>query len=54
MSTTTQRCSDYSIDTASELTHRSTTATVSEGLVQGLYVAATVGLEPATLRTQGT
>src|SRR6218665_869721 len=29
-------------------------ATVSEGLAQGLYMAARVGFEPATLRTQST
>ena len=28
-------------------------ATASEGLAQGLYVAARVGLEPATFRTEG-
>jgi len=29
-------------------------ATTSEGLTQGPYVAAGVGFEPATFRTQGT
>src|SRR6218665_1566695 len=38
----------YSIDTVLELTRRS--ATVSEGLAQGLYV----GFKPATFKTQGT
>ena len=28
-------------------------ATVSEGLAQGPYMAAKVGFEPATLRTEG-
>ena len=45
---------DCSIDTVSELTRRSAIqATVSEELGQGPYVAARVGFEPATLRTQG-
>ena len=36
------------IDTASEFTHRSAQATVSEGLAQGPYVAARAGFEPTT------
>ena len=37
------------------VSHRSATpqATASEGLAQGLYVAARAGFEPATLRTKG-
>src|SRR6218665_1561109 len=46
---------DYSIDTVSELTRRSAAGkTTSEGLAQVPYVAARVGFEPATFRTQGT
>jgi len=45
---------DYSSDTVSELTRRSAKETVSEGLVQGPYVAARVWFEFATFRTQGT
>src|SRR6218665_1626495 len=46
---------DYSNDTVSELTRRSAAGkTTSEGLAQVPYVAARVGFEPATFRTQGT
>jgi len=38
----------------SELTVEALQATASEGLAQGSYVAAGMGFEPATLRTQGT
>ncbi len=38
----------------SELTPEALQATTSEGLAQGPYVAARVGFEPATFRTQGT
>ena len=34
--------------------HHVIQAAASEGLVQGHYVAARVGLKPVTLRTQGT
>ena len=34
--------------------HRSATGTMREGLALGPNVAARVGFEPATLRTQGT
>src|SRR6218665_2573770 len=44
---------DYSTDAVSELTRRSTTGNMSEGLAQGPHVAARVGFEPATLRTHG-
>ena len=37
-----------------DLTREALHATASEGLVQGPYVAARVGFEPATLWTQGT
>ena len=53
-STTTQRRSRHSMDTVSELTRRSATATVSEGLAQGPYVAAGAGFESVTIRTKGT
>ena len=37
----------------SELTREAIWATAREGFVQGPYVAARVGFEPATIRTQG-
>ena len=46
----------YSIDTVSELTrlcNNAPQATMSGGLVQGTYVAARVGFEPATFQMQG-
>ena len=46
---------DCNIDAVLELTRRSAIqATMSEGLAQGDYVAARVGFEPATHRTQST
>ena len=53
-SITTQRLSDYSIDTVSELSRQALQVNVSEGLAQGPYVVAGVGFEPAILRIQGT
>ena len=52
-STTTQRRSKHSTDTVSEFHAKAQQATASEGLVQGPYVAARTGFEPATLRTKG-
>src|SRR6218665_1899785 len=45
---------DYSIDTVAELTRRSATGNCELRTCQGSYVAARMGFEPATLRTQGT
>jgi len=53
MSTTTQRNSRHSTDTVLEFHAEEPQATVSEGLAQGPYVAATAGFEPVTLRTKG-
>ena len=47
----TQRCSRLSTDTVSEFQAKVPQATASEGL--GPYVAARVGLEPATLWMKG-
>jgi len=41
------------MDTASEFHAKAPQAIVSEGLAQGLYVAARTGFEPTTLRTKG-
>ena len=41
------------IDTVSEFTGRSATATVSEGLAQGSCMASRAGFEPTTLRSKG-
>ena len=52
-STTTQRRSRHSTDTASEFHAKSAQATVSKGLAQGPYMAARVGFELMTLLTKG-
>ena len=52
-STTTQRRSRHSTDTAPEFCAEAPQATVIEGLAQGLYVAVREGVEPMTLRTKG-
>jgi len=41
------------MDTVSEFHAKVPQATASEGLAQGLYVAARAGFELATLRTKG-
>src|SRR6218665_2101710 len=50
---TTQRCSRHSTDTAPEFHAKAPQTTVSEGLAQGLYVAARAGVQPMTIRTKG-
>ena len=54
-STTTQRRSRHSTDrpTVSEFHAEVLQASASEGLAQGLYVAARAGFEPTTLRSRG-
>ena len=46
--------SEYSTATVPELTCEALQATASEGLAQGPYVAARVGFEPVTIRSEGT
>src|SRR6218665_1982151 len=50
-STNTQRRSRHSTDTVSEFHAEAPQATASEGLAHGSYVAARVGVEPATLQS---
>ena len=52
-STVTQRRSRHSTDIVPEFHAEAPQATVSEGLVQGPYVVARVGVELMTLRTKG-
>jgi len=47
-----KRRSRHSMDTVSEFHAEAPQATVSEGLTQGPYVVARVGVEPMTLRTK--
>src|SRR6218665_2708030 len=47
-----QRHFRHSTDTVSEFRAEAPQATVSEGLAQGPYVAASAGLEPMTLQTK--
>src|SRR6218665_672061 len=49
----TQRHSRHSTNTVPEFHAEAPQATLSEGLAQGPYVAARVGVEPMTLRTKG-
>src|SRR6218665_663251 len=50
---TPQSSSRHSMDTVPEFHAKAPQATVSEGLAQGPYVAARVGVEPMTLWTKG-
>ena|SRR6218665_4037594 len=52
MSTTNKRRSRHSTDTVSEFHAEAPQATASEGLAQGLYVAARAGFELTTLWTK--
>src|SRR6218665_1368488 len=51
---TLRGASYHCIDTVSVLQPETLQATMSERLTQGPYMAARMGFEPATLRTQGT
>src|SRR6218665_1852787 len=50
---TTRRRSRHSTDTVPEFHAEAPQATVSEGLAQGPYVAARLGVQPMTIQTKG-
>src|SRR6218665_2400971 len=52
-STTTRKRSRHSTDTVPKFHAEAPQATASKGLVQGPYVGARAGFEPATFRTKG-